>query len=66
MAFLPMGLTLIILLRNSTKVPLSTVSASEVKYPAGGASPFDGNVQICKIKFTRTLYLSSPTWLMND
>ena len=46
MAFLPMGLTLIIPLRNSTKVPLLTVSASGMKYPTESASPFDRNVQI--------------------
>ena len=46
MAFLPMGLTLIIPLRNSTKVPLLTVSASEAMHPTEGASPFNGNVQI--------------------
>ena len=48
-AFLPMGLTLIIPLRNSTKVPLLTVSAFGVKYLTGGASPFNRNVQICDV-----------------
>ena len=46
-AFLPMGLTLIIPLRNSTKVPLATVSKGPWSEGSRwGAVPFNGDIQI--------------------
>ena len=45
-AFRPMGLTLIIPLRNSTKVPLVTVNKCPNPNDLAGVSPFNRDIQV--------------------